>query len=84
MSQPWDLDAAGNIIVAPVVGYAMAVFYESAIGLRLEFARSSDQLQQGKIEAEQVLLSPQIALEIGRALVKKAEFVLGPHSGSSN
>lgn len=70
--QPWMLNEKGNVILAPCTGYTVAIFHGSGIGLRLEFARSDEQLQSASREAEQLILSPQFALELGKALVQRA------------
>ena len=74
----WDLNSDGNVTFAPVAGYTIAMFYDQAIGLRVEFARTPDALSSGQTEAEQFILSPAQAMEIGKALMERAELAMRP------
>jgi len=76
MDAKWDLNPEGNVTLAPVTRYTIAMFYNSLIAFRVEFARTDAQLRTENFEVEQLLLSPQIALEIGEALVQRAKLAL--------
>ena len=76
MDAKWDLNPEGNVTLAPVTRYTIAMLYNSLIAFRVEFARSDAQLRKEDFEVEQLLLSPQIALEIGEALVQRAKLAL--------
>lgn len=76
MDAKWDLNPEGNVTLAPVTRYTIAMFYNSLIAFRVEFARTDAQLRKEEFEVEQLLLSPQIALEIGEALVQRAKLAL--------
>lgn len=77
----WTLNDEGNVKLAPVTGYTIAMFYDQVIALRVEFARSDDQLLAGDFEAEQVVMTPAQALLIGQALVERAELAMRPATG---
>ncbi len=84
MAAEWKLNDEGNVELAPVTGYTIAMFYDQIIAMRLEFVRSDAQLQAGAFDVEQVLMSPAQALEIGQALVARAELAMRPTSGPAS
>jgi hypothetical protein len=75
MADKWDLDASGNIVLNPVMGFQVGTGAETAVLARIQFARSEDQLRKGG-EALQFALSPKIAIELAEDLRKTAEKIL--------
>jgi len=65
-----DRDAAGRVRVAPVTGFGLVLVAHSVCMLRVEFARSPDQL--GNPEAVQLALSPVQARALADALLATA------------
>jgi hypothetical protein len=70
----WDVDENGNIIVAPVTGFAVAEAMLSVILTRLEFLSLMDGSEISG--AAQLLLTPTQALEFAKLLRETAERIL--------
>ena len=75
MFDDWKKDDAGNISVSPLVGYGMATFAESSIGLKLDFLIAGDQFEKPSGNLQLVLAPPQ-AIELAQALQRAAERIL--------
>jgi hypothetical protein len=68
----WETDKSGNIVLFPVLGFDTAIAAQSAALLKIQFARSEEQMRAGG-EAIQLVLSPLIAREIALSLLQMAE-----------
>ena len=73
--QGWDLNEKGNVALPPAAEFRVAVFYDSVIGLRLEFFPSSEQERLGVREAVQVSIDPILGRALGEALLERADSI---------
>jgi hypothetical protein len=72
----WDRNEEGAITLAPLTKFGTAVLGEVACGVRLQFARTPDQLRDGPLEALQFVLTAAQAHELARALTGTANKIL--------
>jgi hypothetical protein len=68
----WQTDGTGNVIVYPITGYETASFLQSVAVLRIEYARSEEDLQTGGT-AIQFVISPKIARDLAASLLDLAD-----------
>jgi hypothetical protein len=71
MFEDWEMDG-GNIKLFPVTGYSTAVAPMTAM-IRIQFARSDDQLQTGATEAVQLGMTAAVARELAAAFLDMAD-----------
>ena len=69
-------DDAGPMPFSPLLGYAIAVFGDMAVTLKLEFAQDVEEMRAGITEKRQFVLSPDIAMALGRDLIHRAELAM--------
>ena len=75
-----DRDSAGRITVAPVTGFGLTLVAGTICLLRIEFARTPEQLR-GTREAVQLGLTPDQALRLARELTATAKAAVRPTFG---
>ena len=76
-----DLDDDGQITVSPVTGWTAFVPFGMAVGLRIEFASSPDQIETP--EGVQLILLPPQARELAQVLLRKADQATQPPKSAS-
>lgn len=69
----FELDAKGNISVAPLVSYSTAIAAGMTCLLRLDHAASAQDLAAGRFQATQLALTPAQARSLAQALSKMAD-----------
>lgn len=73
---PFDLDAQGNVITRPFLGYTVAPVAGMSVIARLNYAETpADIGTEGK--ALQLVMTPQQALELAAVLTRNAQYILG-------
>lgn len=63
--------------VYPVIGYTLAVV-DGAVVVRIEYATTREEYASRKGETQQYVMTPENAVEIGRALVETGELTQRP------
>ena len=75
----WTTDpATGNIILAPVLGWATALMAGTGCGLRMEVVRSPEQLAAGQPEPVQMVMTPAQALALAEDRRTMAALAMRP------
>ncbi len=82
---PFDLDANGDIITCPFLGWMVGSVADISIIARLTFAETQAELESGGKSVQLVLTPPQ-ALSLAQELKRQAERIVGliPSPGQSN
>lgn len=75
MSQ-FETDSEGNVILKPIVGWAVTDAAGIAVLLQLQFVESEEELESGKKQAFQFVLTPPKALELAELLTRRAKRLL--------
>lgn len=79
-----EMDAEGNIVTRPILGWTTAPVAGMAILLVLNYAESPDELKTGG-RFLQTIWTPQQALELAAVLTKRArEIIDAPPQGPAN
>jgi len=76
-----ELDEHGNIITKPVTGWTTAVLVGSAVLLAIQYANTPEELESGQSHQIQLVLQPQLCLELAENMTKQAKRILESHSG---
>jgi hypothetical protein len=82
MSNEFETDKDGNVILRPVTGWTMAPVAEMSVLLAIEYAETPEELENGTTHRMQFGLLPQECLRLAEALTRQAQRLLEPHSGS--
>ena len=73
-----DRDREGRIAVVPLTGFGLSLVKETVCLLRVEFARTPDQLKGETREAVQLALTPEQALRLAQELTITAHQAVKP------
>ena len=73
----FDIGEDGTVTLFPVMAYSAGIF-DGVVGLRLDFAPTGEHYAAGRGEAGQFALTPEAAIEIGRALIDRGELLMRP------
>uniref|UniRef100_A0A6H1ZUL7 Uncharacterized protein n=1 Tax=viral metagenome TaxID=1070528 RepID=A0A6H1ZUL7_9ZZZZ len=85
MSDDWNLDAQGNVAVAPVAGWKLASFAGMGVVFRLDYLDGPDALARMETTSSaQFVLLPAQALELAEAIRVRAEAALAPSREPKN
>jgi hypothetical protein len=79
----FELNDQGNVITNPVVGWKIMPAAEVSVFLALRYVESPRELETGGSKQVQLLLMPQMCLELAEALTRVAKRVLENPSDSA-
>jgi hypothetical protein len=66
----------GEEVLFPLIGFATAVV-DGAVALRLDFATTREEYASTDGEMQQFVMTPEAAVEIGKALQERGALALG-------
>jgi hypothetical protein len=72
----WDTDEEGRVAVCPLVRFGITVVAQTVCAMRLEFARTPDQLRGGPHDGVQLVLTHTQLIELVKALSGAAQHIV--------
>ena len=73
-----ETDANGIITFLPILNWSVSVVQEKTVGLAVDYYANAADAAAGRTSRIQLHLDPGPARELGQAMAKRGDMVLGP------